>query len=85
MGNPHYNTWGGKNNSWGNKNRKNKESNNSGGNGNKIAKVAVAGVCLFVLANTGFGPIIETAENVMDVFDFQKEVKESVKSNKKSN
>ena len=27
MGNPHYNTWGGKNNSWGNKNRKNKESN----------------------------------------------------------
>ena len=85
MGNPHYNTWGGKNNSWGNKNRKNKESNNSGGNGNKIAKVAVAGVCLFVLANTGFGPIIETAENVMDVFDFQKEVKETVKSNKKSN
>ena len=85
MGNPHYNTWGGKNNSWGNKNRKNKESNNSGGNGNKVAKAVVAGVCLFVLANTGFGPIIETAENVMDVFDFQKEVVESTKSDTKSN
>ena len=85
MGNPHYNTWGGKNNSWGNRNRKNQNSDKGGGNGNKVAKAVVAGVCLFVLANTGLGPIIETAENVMDVFDFQKEVVESTKSDTKSN
>lgn len=91
MGNPHYNTWGGKNNSWGNKNRKGK----SGGGGGPVrddeawskgAKVVAAGVCLFVLANTGLGPVIETAQNVMDVFDFKNDVKEyhdTVKSESK--
>lgn len=81
MGDPHYNTWGGKNNSWGNKNRKGKSS---GGGGpqrddekwSKGAKVVAGGVVLLVLANTGLGPVIETAQNVMDVFDFGKDVKE---------
>lgn len=92
MGDPHYNTWGGKNNSWGNKNRKGK----SGGGGpqrddekwSKGAKIVAGGVVLLVLANTGLGPVIETAQNVMDVFDFGKDVKEyadTAKSTSKSN
>ena len=84
MGNPHHNTWGGKNNSWGNRNKKGK----SGGGGpvrddeawSKGAKVVAGGVVLFVLANTGLGPIVETAQNVMDVFDFGNDVKEQVAS-----
>ena len=83
MGNPHYNTWGGKNNSWGNRNKKGK----SGGGPvrddeawSKGAKVVAGGVVLFVLANTGLGPIVETAQNVMDVFDFGNDVKEQVAS-----
>ena len=81
-----YNTWGGKNNSWGNKNRK------GGGKGpqrddetwSKGAKVALAGVFLFTLAHTGLGPIVETATNVMDVFDLGNDIKEQklAKSNK---
>lgn len=54
----------------------------------KGAKVVAGGVVLFVIANTGFGPIVETAQNVMDVFDFGKDAKEysdTVKSNSKSN
>ncbi len=85
MGDPHYNTWGGKNNSWGNKNRKGK----SGGGPqrddekwSKGAKVVAGGVVLLVLANTGLGPVIETAQNVMDVFDFGKDVKEYADTNK---
>ena len=79
MGNPHHNTWGGKNNSWGNRNKKGK----SGGGPvrddeawSKGAKVVAGGVVLFVLANTGFGPIVETAQNVMDVFDLGNDIKE---------
>ena len=81
MGDPHYNTWGGKNNSWGNKNRKGK----SGGGGGPVrddeawskgAKIVAGGVVLFVLANTGLGPVIETAQNVMDVFDLGNDIKE---------
>ena len=84
MGDPHYNTWGGKNNSWGNKNRKGKSSGGSQRDDEKWsrgAKIAVVGVVLLVLANTGFGPIIETAQNVVDVFDFGKDVKKQVTSN----
>lgn len=85
MGN--YNTWGGKNNSWGNRNRK----GSSGGSGgpqrddekwSKGAKIVAAGVVLLVLANVGFGPIVETVENVVDIFDFGKEVSNTVESNK---
>ena len=84
MGNPHHNTWGGKNNSWGNRNKKGK----SGGGGpvrddeawSKGAKVVAGGVVLLVLANTGLGPVVETAQNVMDVFDFGNDVKEQVAS-----
>lgn len=42
----------------------------------KGAKIVAGGVVLLVLANTGLGPVIETAQNVMDVFDFGKDVKE---------
>ena len=92
MGNPHHNTWGGKNNSWGNRNKKGK----SGGGGpvrddeawSKGAKVVAGGVVLLVLANTGLGPIVETAENVMEVFDFGKDIKQykdAAKNSKSSN
>ena len=46
----------------------------------KGAKVVAGGVVLLVLANTGLGPIVETAQNVMDVFDFGNDVKEHVTS-----
>lgn len=42
----------------------------------KGAKVAVVGVLLFTLAHTGLGPLVETAQNAMDVFDFGQDVKE---------
>lgn len=61
--------------------------NKGGGGFNTGAKIVAGGVVLFVLANTGFGPVIETAQNVMDVFDFGKDVKEytdTTKSNSKS-
>lgn len=86
-GNGNYNTWGGKNNSWGNTNRKGK----SGGGGGPVrddeawskgAKVVAGGVVLLVLANTGLGPIVETAQNVMDVFDFGNDIKEAKASSK---
>ena len=88
MGN--YNTWGGKNNSWGNKNRK----GSSGGSGgpqrddekwSKGAKIVAAGVVLLVLANTGLGPIIDTVQNVTDIFDFGKENTEAVETSVKNN
>ena len=88
MGN--YNTWGGKNNSWGNKNRK----GSSGGSGgpqrddekwSKGAKIVAAGVVLLVLANTGLGPIIDTVQNVTDIFDFGKENTEVVETSVKNN
>ena len=89
-GNGNYNTWGGKNNSWGNKNRKGK----SGGGGGPVrddeawskgAKVVAGGVVLLVLANTGLGPIVETAENVMEVFDFGNDIKEAKAASKANN
>ena len=46
----------------------------------KGAKVVAGGVVLLVLANTGLGPVVETAQNVMDVFDFGNDVKEQVAS-----
>lgn len=87
MGDPHYNTWGGKNNSWGNRNRKNQTSNNrnnnSGGGGdfNKGAKILVCGVFLFALAHTGFGWVGETIDNISDVFEAKSKIEE-VQSNR---
>ena len=53
-------------------------SGDSGGGSdpNRIPKLIVGGVVLFTLANTGVGPIIETAQNALDVFDTAKDVKE---------
>lgn len=51
----------------------------------KGAKVVVGGVVLFVLANTGLGPIVETAQNVMDVFDLGNDIKEAKAASKASN
>ena len=94
MGNPHYNTWGGKNNSWGNRNRKGKSSGSSGNSGggggfNTFGKVFIGGCVLLALSQTGLGPIIETADNIKDAFDIGSKVRNnksssSSKSNSKS-
>lgn len=94
MGNPHYNTWGGKNNSWGNRNRKGKSSsssssggNNSDGGGfNTFGKVFIGGCVLLALSHTGLGPIIETADNIKEAFDIGSKMRNnSSSSSSKSN
>ena len=84
MGN--YNSWGGKNNSWGNRNRKG-SSGNSGGpqrddeTWSKYAKIFAVGIAVLVFAKMGFGPVVETVENVFDFLDFGSEVTETVDNN----
>jgi hypothetical protein len=81
MGDPHKNTWGGKNNSWGHK-PKSTQSNSDNSNRNQsdnlsgFGKVVIAGVCLFALSQTGLSPIIDTVGNIKDAFGTAEKVQE---------
>ena len=60
------------------------DSGGSGGDPNKIVKVIVGGVVLFTLANTGMGAVVDTATNVLDVFDLKNDIQEYKSASNKS-
>lgn len=83
MGN-NYNTWGVRNNSWGNKNRKNNGNRRNQNNQhrsveqpNKIFTAFIARICLLAVAHTGLGWINDAIDKVNDTKDIVETVKKT--------
>lgn len=75
-GDPHKNTWGGKNNTWGHKPKNNNNSTSKNtGSFNKLGTTIIVGALLFTLANAGYGALVDGALEAKNTVD---DVKESV-------
>lgn len=81
MGNPHYNTWGGKNNSWGNKNKKDKNNNGPqySGDFNPLGKAIIGGVFLLAISYTGLSTAADFVLDVKGKIEDAQEIKETAK------
>lgn len=93
-----YNTWGGKNNSWGNRNKKgggsSRGSSNKGSSGgshyepnNKLLGIVFAGAFMVALAHTGFGWVNDIIDNIgtaKDAVGTVQKVSSSTNINKES-
>lgn len=83
MGDPHHNTWGGKNNSWGNRSRKQKQSPQYRENKpfRVLATIAIGAVLIAGIVNTiQSKSIIDTVKNVDDTVEGVKEIRDTVKN-----
>lgn len=80
MGNPHYNTWGGKNNSWGNKNRKKKNNRTSNNQTRykptKLFTVLAGGCLLFLCGALGISVLSNLFTSAKDAVDKVKTIKD---------
>lgn len=85
MGDPHKNTWGGKNNSWGHNNRKRNSSNTQySGSMSKLGVAIIGGIFLFTLAHYGYGELVDAFDKVSNTKDAVEKVKE-ITSNRNEN
>lgn len=63
--NPHHNVWGGKNNTWGNRNKKNKQPQNKyNGSMNKLGMAVIGGMFLFTMAHYGLDGLLNAVDKV---------------------
>ena len=90
MGDPHYNTWGGKNNSWGNRNRKKKDNdqNNTHYEPNKLFNTIAAGTMLFLAGALGLtivGNVFSGLKNVKEAVDTVGDIKDTIQDVTSSN
>lgn len=99
MGDPHYNTWGGKNNSWGNRNRKRKDDKNNKSyhdEPNNLFNTIAKGVAVFLagafvitvgknILGGALGEVLDKAETIKDTVDTIGDIKDSVSSGNKTN
>ena len=80
MGDPHKNTWGGKNNSWGH-NRKKKSNTQYNGSMNKLGMAVIGGIFLFTLAHYGYGELIDALDKVSSTKDKVEKVQDFISNN----
>ena len=79
---PHHNVWGGKNNAWGNRNRKKKTSNGQyDGSMSKIGVAIIGGIFLFTLAHYGMDGLLDAIDNINDAKDKVEKVQDFVSDN----
>lgn len=80
MGDPHKNTWGGKNNSWGH-NKPKKPNSQYNGSMSKLGTAVIGGIFLFTLAHYGYGEIIDAIDKVSSTKDKIEKVQDFISDN----
>ena len=83
MGDPHHNTWGGKNNSWGNRTRKKKENNQTQVRyePSKLFNILAGGAFLFICGAFGLsilGSMFTGIKDALDTVDTVKDIASSI-------
>lgn len=84
MGDPHKNTWGGKNNSWGHNRKRNNSNTQYSGGMSKFGMAVIGGILLFTLAHYGYEGLVDALDKVSNTKDAVEKVKE-ITSNRNEN